>query len=146
MEKEQENPLVTRINTIGNGAYFPITLTKSLDSAGEEVNTWAITKGEQKLVKQNLSSILVHQIGERFRQENFGSRLWEFLEEPNTTMLQYLIRRYVIDSISAWEPRIKALSVSTTRSGTKVVINVKYQIELDTPVEELNFEYNPNNI
>lgn len=145
---ENENPLGYRVNTIGNGAGFPIIM-KSIDNpdgSGSKVESWQLDKGDSGLVKQNLISILTYQIGERMRQERFGCRLWECLEEPNTNVLQHVIKRFIADSISSWEPRIKALSVSISRNNTKLLINIKYQVELDIPAEELNFEYNPNNI
>lgn len=153
---EEQKPLYKRINTIGNGALFPIKLSLSKqvtteDEKGRSVNvneptfSWEITKGDPNLIKQNITAVLTHQIGERMREEVFGCRLWECLEEPSTNLQAYMIHKFVKDSVSAWEPRIKALSVDTTRRGTKVMINVRFQIELDSPVESIDFEYNINN-
>ena len=35
-----------------------------------------------------VSSILYYMIGQRFRQENFGSKLWQCIEEPNSQTIR----------------------------------------------------------
>ena len=130
-----------QLNTIGSGAYFPIILsdvkTKILiNGKWEEVTTksWKILEGDINLVKQNLVALINYQLGFRFRQENFGTRLWECLEEPNTTVIETLVR-------------IRALNVEVNRSGEKLYIKLYYAIRGDKNINELDFEYNqPNDI
>lgn len=95
-----------QLNSIGSGAYFPIKLEQAVGSDGklESVQLpdgrvvpkigWYILRGDVALIKQNLTAILTYQIGQRFRQEDFGSRTWECLEEPNTSALNLMIKKF----------------------------------------------------
>lgn len=147
-----------QLNTIGSGAYFPIKLKQALGSDGKPESVqlpdgrvvpkigWYILRGDVALIKQNLTAILTYQIGQRFRQEDFGSRTWECLEEPNTSALNLMIRNFVKDGIAAWEPRITALKVlalKPTRESIRLLIYFK--VQNSQRVEELNFQYNLNN-
>lgn len=147
-----------QLNTIGSGAYFPIKLEQSVGKDGKPESVqlpdgrvvpkigWYILRGDVALIKQNLTAILTYQIGQRFRQEDFGSRTWECLEEPNTSALNLMIRNFVKDGIAAWEPRItslKVLALKPTKESIRLLIYFKVQDS--QRIEELNFQYNLNN-
>ena len=145
-----------QLNSIGSGGYFPIELTQARDSEGNPLTIdtengtvpkvgWYPMKGDTKLIKQNLISIVVHNIGQRFRQEEFGTRLYECLEEPNTQVLEFLVKDFIRDSINSWEPRIEALAVATTRQYDKIYISLRFKVRLSQSIDEVNFEYNPQN-
>lgn len=145
-----------QVNIIGSGGCFPIELTTPVDNNGtpEMVETtegvkpkvgWYPIKGDIKLIEQNLRSILLFQIGQRFRQENFGTRIWECIEEPNDQLLEFLVKDFIRDGINSWEPRIKSLAVDTRREYDKVLITVRFQVNFSNTVSELNFEYNHQN-
>lgn len=119
---------LNRYFSIGNGAGFPIKLTTVMKDGKPEMVTlpdgtmvpkvrWAISRGDTELIKQNITSILVYQIGSRIRQEYFGSRLWEAIEEPNTAFLRAQIMNFINDSISLWEPRVGSIDVEVTRTS-----------------------------
>lgn len=130
----------TNIQSIGVGAYFPIELT--------ELNgkfSWKALSGDIRLINQNLISLFNTQIGEIIRNENFGTRLWECLEEPNTQALSFLIRRFCKNAIESWEPRIKFVDSTITRNGYILNIQLTYQLISDQSVNDLNFSYNPTN-
>lgn len=148
-----------QINSIGNGAYFPIQLSQSVDSEGKPETTqtadgkvvpkigWYILSGNVDLIKQNLTAILTYQIGQRFRQEDFGSRTWECLEEPNTSALNLMIRNFVKDGIEAWEPRITALKIVALKpSKESIRLLIYFKVKDSQSIEELNFQYNLNNL
>ena len=80
-------------------------------------------------------------IGQRFRQENFGCRIWECLEEPNTQALNFLIYTFIKDAIAAWEPRIRALGTSVVAKGYTLQITLRYSLG-STDISELTFDYN----
>lgn len=147
-----------QLNTIGSGAYFPIKLEQPVGKDGKPESVqlpdgrvvpkigWYILRGDVALIKQNLTAILTYQIGQRFRQEDFGSRTWECLEEPNTSALNLMIRNFVKDGIAAWEPRIaslKVLALKPTKESIRLLIYFKVQDS--QRIEELNFQYNLNN-
>jgi phage baseplate assembly protein W len=147
-----------QLNTIGSGAYFPIKLEQALGSDGKPESVqlpdgrvvpkigWYILRGDVALIKQNLTAILTYQIGQRFRQEDFGSRTWECLEEPNTSALNLMIKNFVKDGIAAWEPRITALKVLALKPTKESIrLLIYFKVQNSQRVEELNFQYNLNN-
>lgn len=147
-----------QLNTIGSGAYFPIKLEQALGSDGKPESVqlpdgrvvpkigWYILRGDVALIKQNLTAILTYQIGQRFRQEDFGSRTWECLEEPNTSALNLMIRNFVKDGIAAWEPRIAALKVLALKPTKESIrLLIYFKVQDSQRIEELNFQYNLNN-
>lgn len=123
---------LSRYYSIGNGAGFPIKLTTVMKDGKPEMVTlpdgtmvpkvtWAISKGTTDLIKQNITSILVYQIGYRIRQEYFGCRLWEAIEEPNTNFLQSQITQFITSSISNWEPRVSEVSIEVVRKSKESI-------------------------
>lgn len=124
-----------------NNIYVEYTINTIAPKVG-----WYPLMGDISLIKQNLTAILTYQIGQRFRQEDFGSRTWECLEEPNTSALNLMIRNFVKDSISAWEPRIIALKVFTLKPTKESIrLLIYFRVQNSQKVEELNFQYNLNN-
>ena len=87
--------------------------------------------------KNNVTSIFIYQIGERFRQESFGSRLWECVEEPNTDLLAYMATVFVKQSLTAWESRVRGLEVICTRDGAKLFIKIRFSIGTQAPTEAI---------
>lgn len=128
------------ILSMGSGAYFPIELTTN--EKGD--TTWNIISGDVRLINQNLISIFNTQMGNIIRNEDFGTRLWECLEEPNTQAMSFLIYRFCKNAIEAWEPRVTFIDASSQRSGDKVNITLKYQVKTDQMVKDLDFSYNTN--
>lgn len=128
----------TLITAIGSGAYFPIQLTQV-----DGKTTWQPIKGDTRLINQNLLALLSTQIGERFRSEYFGTRVLECLEEPNTQALQFLVVRFIKESISTWEPRIEFLEAKVNRDKATLKIQIRYKVIMDQNVTELNFSIDP---
>ena len=151
---------------IGNGVTFPIILSSPKDEEGntimipktdidgkveydEEGNPimipkvgWYVKSGDMNLIKNNLTSVFIYQLGERIRQENFGSRLWEALEEPNDRLLVNMVNLFIKASVAKWEPRIKALDVSLEKQNTKLLIQISFMVDSSGSVENLEIEYN----
>lgn len=109
---------------VGKGITFPIQITK--DTNGK-TGVYPVN-GDFELVRNNISSILYYIIGQRFRQEEFGNRLWECIEEQNTQALSYLIKSFIRGAIEAWEQRVKLKNIMVTRNGAKVDVQVNYQV------------------
>ena len=86
---------------VGIGVTFPIQLTRN--EKGE--TGWYPVNGDFKLIRDNISAILYYMIGQRFRQENFGSKLWQCIEEPNSQALSFIIKEFLKQAIGAWEQR-----------------------------------------
>lgn len=141
----------SNLDIIGSGAYFPITLASveatdsNGDPTGEILTSWQPLSGDPDLIKQNLTSILTYQIGQRFREEDFGCRVWECLEEPNKDITAFLVRKYIAESISSWEPRIEALEVTSYIDSEALYVQVKFKLNSSNIIDDLEFSYNPTN-
>lgn len=151
---------LNEIQVIGTGAYFPITLETKVDSKGAEETVmnednevvpkvgWYLMRGKPELINQNIRSMISTQIGQMIRNEYFGTRLIECLEEPNTQALQFLVRRFIKSSIESWEPRLNFLESKIISQGGNLYISIRYEIINSQSIENLDFSYNPktNNI
>lgn len=111
-------------NIIGSGALFPIELTP--DENGNQ--GWHTVHGDPDLINHNLTSLMNYTIGQRFREEDFGTRLWECIEEPNTQALNYMVNTFLRSAISKYENRITFKGASITRVSSKIQINFNYVI------------------
>lgn len=118
--------------SIGSGPTFPIKLTEG---------KWEIEKGSIKLIEDNIISLLTYQIGFRIRQEVFGTRNYECLEEPNVDTTRLLIYRFTQEAIQAWEPRVLLMDAVITFDATTISIRLKYQVLTNQLVSELDFTY-----
>lgn len=118
--------------TIGNGALFPIQLNNG---------SWEISRGDIELINNNITSILVYQFGTRIRQEIFGNRNWECIEEPNVELTRLLVYKFTINAIQAWEPRVKLSSVDVTINKTSIDVKLRYIVNTTKLVGELDFSY-----
>lgn len=105
---------------------------------------WFPVVGDINLIKQNLTAIIIFQIGQRFRQEYFGTRVYESLEEPNTIAQAHLIKSFLQEGILNWEPRITKLRVETQQYQDIVKVIIRFQVNHNQSVEEMEFDFNPN--
>lgn len=112
------------IDLIGVGALFPIELSKN----DQGTVGWYVTEGDPSLIENNLRSLVEYLIGQRIRQEDFGTRLWECIEEPNTQALNFLIREFLTQSVSKYEPRIKIKSIVTSREYNRLKVSMEYAL------------------
>jgi phage baseplate assembly protein W len=110
---------------IGSGGLYPIQITQN----SQGLTGWYPVKGDPKLIENNLFSLITYQIGQRFRQEEFGTRLEECLEEPNTQALAYLVDEFLKSAINEYENRIKYVSSSISRNGSKLNIEFTYRLK-----------------
>lgn len=113
-----------QISNIGIGALYPIRLEKN--SKGQ--TGWYPSYGDPKLIENNLRAILTYDIGFRLRQEDFGNRLNQCLEEPNTIALDYMIQRFIIEAIASYENRIRLNNIKSTHENHSLSILIDYHI------------------
>ena len=118
------------IAAIGIGAIFPIELEEN----DQGQTGWYPVYGDSKLIEENIKALLLYEIGQRLRQEDFGTRLIEVLEEPNTSALSFLIREYMIQALNKYESRVLITKISSTR------LNQKLHILLEFKIIELNLD------
>ena len=125
-------------NIIGIGPLFPIRITEN--EKGEK--GWYPVNGDIELVHNNLSALLWYDIGQRFRQEDFGTRLWECIEEPNTQAQAFLINTFLKEAISLYEDRINYKEAIISRSGNKLYIEMHYTLKQSNEEKSLGITYN----
>lgn len=117
------------IAAIGIGAIFPIELEEN----DQGQTGWYPVYGDSKLIEENIKALLLYEIGQRLRQEDFGTRLIEVLEEPNTS-LSFLIREYIMQALNKYESRVLITKISSIR------LNQKLHILLEFKIIELNLD------
>jgi phage baseplate assembly protein W len=110
---------------IGSGALFPIELKSN--SSGDV--GWYPVKGSRDLILHNINSIIQYELGSRIRQEDFGTRLWECIEEPNTQAQAFLVYQFTKKALTKWENRIIITGTKLFREGTKLTIQISYDIK-----------------
>lgn len=122
---------------VGNGMVYPIVLRTN----SEHKTGWYPVIGDTKLISDNLNALLQYTIGERFRQEDFGTRLWECIEEPNTQAQAFLINTFLKEAISLYEDRINYKESIISRSGNKLHIEMHYILKQSHEEKSLNITY-----
>lgn len=127
---ENKNDLI-----IGKGVLFPIKLSQNKDGT----TGWYPVKGDPDLIKHNLKTLIEYHIGQRFRQEYYGTRLWECLEEPAVPILIQLVNQFIRDSIEENETRIVFDKVNGYLQGSKIVLNIQYR--LNNNLDNLSIEF-----
>lgn len=109
---------------IGSGAMFPIQL--NTNESGKK--GWYPVVGDPALISQNLIALINYMIGERFRQEEFGTRLWECIEEPNTQAQEFMVDTFLKEAIAKYENRITLHKSSIARVGSQIKVCFSYLI------------------
>ena len=123
---------------IGKGMIFPIQLSRN--EKGE--TGWYPVNGDMELVRNNINSILYYMIGQRFRQENFGNRLSECIEQPNSQALSFIIKEFIKTAIGTWEQRLTFKGIKVARVDSKVNIEVEYSINGTGSSQYIYLTYN----
>ena len=119
MEEYNQN-----IAAIGIGAIFPIELKEN----NQGQTGWYPVYGDSKLIEENIKALLLYEIGQRLRQEDFGTKLIEVLEEPNTSALSFLVREYTMQALAKYESRVVVTKISSTRLNQKLHILLEFRI------------------
>ena len=110
---------------IGSGALYPIKLEEN--SSGQK--GWYPVTGTSDLILNNINSVIQYELGSRMRQEDFGTRLWECIEEPNTQAQAFLVNQFVKQAMVTWEDRIYLTKTELIRQGTKLSVIIHYTLK-----------------
>ena len=122
---------------IGSGVLFPIKLeTNSRGQRG-----WYPVTGSADLILHNINSVIQYELGFRIRQEDFGTRLWECIEEPNTQAQAFLVYQFVRQALGKWENRIVITGTKLFREGTKLTIQINYSIKNTNQTDTVSATY-----
>lgn len=102
-------------------------------------------KEERELISDSIITILMTKLGQRLFVPDFGSRLWEVLFEPNTTVTQIMAERYVKEALSNWEPRVEVLRVDTRSEENSMFLRVVYRIKRINQIFEMKLDISRDN-
>lgn len=89
----------------------------------------------QQQTRENLKSLLLTRIGERYMQPVFGTRLLEIIFQPNTNDLKPEIEDILLESINNWLPYIlvDAINITTAEDTPElphqIQISILYSIQ-----------------
>lgn len=120
-------------DSIGKGILFPFQL---------EDGKIKISTG-QVLIDASIKNILLWAYNTRYFMEEFGSRIYEVIEEPNNPALKANLRIFTQQALTVWEKRIEVLEIEiidTSQSSIKLVIT--YKIKLNGTTKQLTQNIN----
>ena len=149
----------SNIENIGCGALFPIELSDKTivtkvvtydeetqqyheEEVTEIVKGWYPVNGDKDLIVNNIKSILLYDIGQRFRQEDFGNKLISVIEEPNNAVLTFLIFKYIKEALYNFENRVNIKSLKAYRESYK--INILLELDIIGLNQEIPLEMTYN--
>lgn len=92
----------TKNKFIGSGMIFPIVLN--------EYGRPDIISN-MDLIRASILTILNWQIGTRYFNETFGSRIEDIIEEPDDSISKSLLRFFIEESLVRWEKRIDVMKI-----------------------------------
>jgi len=108
-------------NNLSSDTGIGVSLS-NLDSVFSTVYT------PQQQVHENLKTLLLTRIGERYMQPTYGTRLLEIIFQPNTYELKPEIEDILVESINFWLPYILIDSIDITTAEDDP--NLPYQIRV----------------
>lgn len=122
-------------NFLGSGWKFP----PRLDSRGriELVH-------EEQDVEEAVKLILMTRKGERPMRPEFGCEIHDLLFESNDPGASGLARRYVIEALQMWEPRIDVLEVTTISDPSResaIRLDIRYNVIATNTERNLVFPF-----
>ncbi|MBC8064152.1 MAG: GPW/gp25 family protein [Chlorobia bacterium] len=122
-------------NFLGSGWKFP----PRLDNRGriELVH-------EEQDVEEAIRMILLTHKGERPMRPEFGCEIHDLVFAPNDPATSGLARRFVIEALTMWEPRIDVLEVKTVPNPTTenvLMLNIQYQVIATNSQRNLVFPF-----
>lgn len=120
---------------LGSGWKFP----PRLDSRGRI----ELVHQEQD-VEEAIRIILLTRKGERPMRPEFGSDLHKLIFDPNDVGTAGTARRYVLEALARWEPRIKVEAVTAVPNREhdgRLDIEIKYRVLSTNSSRNLVFPY-----
>ncbi len=115
---------------------------RSMTFKSNPLNDDLIGLKNENAIARSIRNIIMTVRGEKFFDENFGSRVSQLLFENIDDLTASSIQEEIEFSITNYEPRVKLLNVSTVpnfdEGSFDVIINYEI-IGADVPAQELQF-------
>ena len=114
----------------------------SMTFQSNPLNQDLIVLKNENAIARSVRNIVFTVPGEKFFQENFGSRISESLFENIDEVSALEIKDEITESINRFEPRVKLISVDAIPdyAGNAFNVLIVYEIiGIDTPAQQLEF-------
>ena len=114
----------------------------SMSFQANPLNQDLIVLKNETAIARSVRNIVFTVPGEKFFQENFGSRISESLFENIDEISALEIKDEITESINRFEPRVKLISVDAIPdyAGNAFNVLIVYEIiGIDTPAQQLEF-------
>ena len=114
----------------------------SMTFQANPLNQDLIVLKNENAIARSVRNIVFTVPGEKFFQENFGSRISESLFENIDEISALEIKDEITESINRFEPRVKLISVDAIPdyAGNAFNVLIVYEIiGIDTPPQQLEF-------
>ena len=114
----------------------------SMTFQANPLNQDLIVLKNENAIARSVRNIVFTIPGEKFFQENFGSRISESLFENIDEISALQIKDEITESINRFEPRVKLIRVDTIPDfeGNAFNVIIVYEIiGIDTPPQQLEF-------
>lgn len=108
---------------IGSGILFPLEVTSKDGKSG----IYPVL-GDMNLIENNIQSLIYYPSGFRYRQEEYGTKLESYLEEPNTQALTFLIKAHISSTIGLYESRITLMKISSQQYQSWYMSRIHFQL------------------
>ena len=114
----------------------------SMTFQANPLNQDLIVLKNENAIARSVRNIVFTVPGEKFFQENFGSRISESLFENIDEISALEIKDEITESINRFEPRVRLISVEVIPdyAGNAFNVIIVYEIiGIDTPAQQLEF-------
>jgi len=87
-----------------------------------------VEKDTVKSVLQNIRVILTTQKGSDVHRPDFGSDVWQFIDQPLTAITIGKINAEITDAIERFEPRVKVRKVEMAKLYAGIQVSIEVQL------------------
>lgn len=78
-------------------------------------------------VKQSITDILTTPIGSRVMRRHYGSRIYEYIDQPANQLTLAKLLNATVEAIDTWEPRVEVKFIDINRNTDGgVIIDVEF--------------------
>ena len=92
----------------------------------------------QQQVRENLKTLLLTRIGERYMQPTYGTNLLSIIFQPNTSELKQEIQDIIQNPITFWLPYIIIESINLVTAEENPSLPYQIEISIEYSIENFN--------
>lgn len=114
------------------------------DAGYPNAQQWSFNVGaDLQVLESSVRMILLTAKGERVMMPEFGTNLRNVVFEPDTGVVETMVREEVSSAISTWEPRVSLVSAEVTRSpnSRQVILDVALVSNLTSQPFQISLDF-----